>query len=188
MTSDDPTRVCTVCSEARPISLFGVYKIRGSSRRRLTCNVCRREAARSRYASNPEVQLRMRENARDWRIQKTYGITQAEVSAMAERQKMLCAICQLRKPLCVDHCHSTGKVRALLCRACNFGIGSFHDDTSKLDSAVAYLRSQSPPPSFGFCLWLRGLLEQVPPGSPMTAAQYECIQHRLAVAIKRESA
>lgn len=69
-----------------------------------------------------------------------YGLTVGEYKAMLEKQKGLCAICgkpETRKNtaskgrikhkaicnLCIDHNHTTGKVRALLCHECNRKLG-----------------------------------------------------------------
>jgi peptide methionine sulfoxide reductase MsrB len=64
---------------------------------------------------------------------------------MVEEQGGLCAICQ--KPydwetsaLYIDHCHTTGKVRGLLCRNCNKGLGHFFDDVANLARAIEYLK------------------------------------------------
>lgn len=42
-------------------------------------------------------------------------------------------------PICVDHDHTTGKVRGLLCHGCNHGIGSLKDDPAMLRAAADYL-------------------------------------------------
>lgn len=72
-------------------------------------------------------------------LKKRYNLTEEDVEALTSAQNELCAICHQKKPLCVDHVHTTGEVRGLLCRACNFGIGYFHDDPKKLQAAIIYL-------------------------------------------------
>ncbi len=72
-----------------------------------------------------------------------------ELQTMAEKQNHCCAICgkpekEMRngavKHLAVDHDHKTGKVRELLCTACNKGLGHFDDDIDLMIKAIAYLR------------------------------------------------
>jgi Recombination endonuclease VII len=85
---------------------------------------------------------------------KSYGITLAQYNEMSEKQGHTCAICGLPetdkdqnsgKPrkLAVDHCHNTGKVRGLLCGACNKGIGYFQDDTHIIQKAINYLKENT---------------------------------------------
>ncbi len=61
---------------------------------------------------------------------------------MRERQKNVCGICKTPgKPLCVDHCHATGKVRGLLCRDCNLRLGNYKDNPVFTRPAPAYLEA-----------------------------------------------
>lgn len=39
----------------------------------------------------------------------------------------------------IDHCHTTGVRRGMLCQNCNFGLGLFHDSTELLSVAIEYL-------------------------------------------------
>jgi hypothetical protein len=41
--------------------------------------------------------------------------------------------------MCIDHCHTTGKVRGLLCHACNRALGNFGDNIANLEQAIIYL-------------------------------------------------
>lgn len=72
---------------------------------------------------------------------------------MWQQQEGACAICFVpltnieldndpknkSNTACVDHCHSTGKVRSLLCARCNKGLGLFDDETEKVKAAYEYL-------------------------------------------------
>tara|TARA_R100001086_G_scaffold244692_1_gene174766 strand:- start:493 stop:747 length:255 start_codon:yes stop_codon:yes gene_type:complete len=69
---------------------------------------------------------------------------------MLRDQRGKCAICG--KPECeekhsvlhVDHCHTTGDVRGLLCRNCNHVLGLMKDDAALLAAAIAYLERPNP--------------------------------------------
>lgn len=81
-------------------------------------------------------------------LKRTYKITLEEWYDMFDKQNSLCAICNQEgfkldpasaNLLVVDHCHTTGKVRGLLCHNCNRGLGLFKDDRERLLKALAYL-------------------------------------------------
>lgn len=73
------------------------------------------------------------------------GFTTEDYQRMLLAQKRGCGICG--KPaayskdgrLHVDHDHTTGKVRGLLCDKCNLGIGIFQDNVGLLEGAIDYL-------------------------------------------------
>lgn len=78
------------------------------------------------------------------RIFSTYSVTEEEFRNLLDSQKDSCKICGIHwnkteKGLAIDHCHTTGKVRGLLCVTCNFGIGAFRDSKLLLNNAIAYL-------------------------------------------------
>lgn len=57
---------------------------------------------------------------------KKYGLTSDQFEKMKEEQNGVCAICKgtnKGKRLFVDHCHSSTRVRGLLCNTCNLAIG-----------------------------------------------------------------
>lgn len=77
---------------------------------------------------------------RDQKLTKKYGLSREGYRALFAQQEGRCAICGDRpEVLNVDHCHSTGRVRGLLCTPCNLGIGYFRDSPSALGRAVDYL-------------------------------------------------
>lgn len=76
---------------------------------------------------------------------KKYGLTLSQWRKMLSKQGGVCAICGDGKAnLVIDHCHTTGKVRGLLCSHCNTGLGCFKDRRSSLIYAVRYLDGHSP--------------------------------------------
>ena len=74
---------------------------------------------------------------------RLYGLRLPDYTRLFEVQGGVCSICQIPPNsggvLSVDHCHSTGRVRGLLCNACNSGLGHFKDSLSSLASAAEYL-------------------------------------------------
>lgn len=78
------------------------------------------------------------------RLKWMYGITLEQYNQLFAAQNGCCKICsthqgQLRRTLCVDHDHKTGKIRGLLCDLCNRGLGYLKDNTVILLEAIKYL-------------------------------------------------
>lgn len=82
------------------------------------------------------------EGRRDASLRQKYGFSLAQERQMILDQDGRCAICTVKKKLVVDHCHTTGKVRGLLCHACNRSIGMLGDDLPGLMRAVRYLQEK----------------------------------------------
>jgi hypothetical protein len=81
----------------------------------------------------------------DTRLRAIYKITLADYNRMLAAQDGKCAICHLppqRSRLFVDHCHTSGKVRGLLCGKCNSALGLLKDSVQALDEAKRYLTSR----------------------------------------------
>ncbi len=75
------------------------------------------------------------------RLKSKYKITLEEFEAMKLSQTGLCAICKSTPDKwCIDHCHDTGRVRALLCGKCNTGIGMLRDNPELMELAAEYVR------------------------------------------------
>lgn len=78
-------------------------------------------------------------------MRKKYGITFEQYEVMYANQQGKCSICLKHKDrLAVDHCHSTGVVRGLLCRVCNTAIGMLKDDPTLVERALDYLTHHRP--------------------------------------------
>lgn len=89
------------------------------------------------YESNPEKTF-------ESKLKHKYHLTLEGYYTLLEQQDGVCAICgktcKTNERLSVDHNHSTGKVRGLLCRTCNLGIGHFQDSPEILSKALDYLK------------------------------------------------
>lgn len=75
-------------------------------------------------------------------ITRTYGLTAEEYEDLLVKHDYRCAICKSPSKLNVDHDHMTGKVRGLLCRHCNYGLGHFRDKPEILRQAALYLEGE----------------------------------------------
>lgn len=74
-------------------------------------------------------------------LKSRYGITPEKFEEMSLAQNNVCAICgqSYYLTLHIDHCHTTGKIRGLLCNNCNRGLGHFKDNMELLKKAYKYL-------------------------------------------------
>lgn len=72
-------------------------------------------------------------------IERKYGLTERELAGILAVQCGQCVICLTARPEHVDHDHTTGAVRGILCSGCNSGLGNFGDDLGRLWSALRYL-------------------------------------------------
>ena len=51
-----------------------------------------------------------------------------------------CFVCGSTESLCIDHCHTTGKMRGLLCKPCNSALGLLNDDPERIYNLLLYLK------------------------------------------------
>lgn len=145
-------KLCTGCKVKKTHSEF--HK-RAASKDGFSpkCKECasHTNAARRSPGSQSEDYQRRKRDDPDWirrhNLKQSYGMTLDEFDQILARQGGHCAICATTEPggrhgrFCVDHDHSTGKLRALLCSKCNVGLGHFNDDPDVLVAAIQYLRS-----------------------------------------------
>ena len=76
-----------------------------------------------------------------------YRITPEQFNALLVKQDGKCAICSMifkqdgkkNEVAVVDHCHTTDKIRGLLCLTCNNGIGLLKDNPTTIRNAVVYI-------------------------------------------------
>jgi hypothetical protein len=101
-----------------------------------------REAKERRKARDPQRHREIMAKAAKRSRLKSYGMTEKSFFEAVERQNNSCAICQhkfgdRRKPV-IDHCHSTGRTRDILCSPCNTSLGHI-EKPGFVAAALAYL-------------------------------------------------
>jgi hypothetical protein len=124
-------RQCGICQVVKPLDDFYAAK-------------------RNRYGRNYQCKPCSMTYSRVFHFKK-FGITEAEYWELWKKQDGKCRICtasfssqhngstgRMRR-LSIDHCHTTGKIRGLLCSKCNTGIGLFDDRPDLLSKAIEYL-------------------------------------------------
>ena len=94
-----------------------------------------------------------KEQSRHYGYQRYYNISAEDYVRMFAKQDGKCAICHQPetsldkngnvKILAVDHCHTTGKVRELLCYSCNSMLGQARDNIDVLSSGIEYLKKHT---------------------------------------------
>ena len=121
----------------------------GLKAKRRAYDAAHREEIRERdraYRAKHKEKLGRRDQT--YKLRKKCGITQDDKERMVQAQDGKCAICQ-REPigpdyrmgsLHVDHDHTTGEVRALLCSWCNTALGLLRDDVTIAQSLIEYLK------------------------------------------------
>lgn len=142
---------CRVCGESKPTSEF--YKKSGRLNVGTICKTCQKKHNAAYFLVNADKKrAQARAHYRNdtqghWarRLMTQYKIEPFDWFRMLERQGYRCAICRASlaglpgKQVHTDHDKGSGKVRGVLCHACNTGIGNLRHSASILASATAYL-------------------------------------------------
>lgn len=134
-------KICKRCNASKSLDDFRVGKNR--------CRLCEREENLARYHTSGTTKESHRKATHKHGLKK-YGLTPETFAELWDSQYGLCKICGIpitkhgedaprNKLAMVDHCHTTGKVRGLLCLECNTGLGKFKDDIELMRTAIEYL-------------------------------------------------
>lgn len=147
-------RTCNACREAKPHSDFSADR-RNKSGLQGKCKSCSAQVARQWRSENQE---RHRETQKQWEklnperhLLSKFGIRVGEKRAIFEKQGGVCGACGASEHghprlsgesgWCLDHCHSSGAVRGVLCWRCNLALGYAEDSPEKLRALAEYLES-----------------------------------------------
>ncbi len=138
------TKTCRCCHKSKPLSNF---RLRRDRLRSAYCESCHQVRVREYAIKHPERTYRQK---RAFQLRRDYELTMQEYDQLLASQNGVCAICHQQEvvkavktgavlPLSVDHDHTTGAVRALLCQACNTMLAKAKDNPSILRTAADYL-------------------------------------------------
>lgn len=137
------SKECTTCKVVKPLTDY--YKNnRTNDGYDTRCKACA-NSYKAKWLEKNSTQASLQRA--DNRLQVRYGISLKDYTSMLIKQNYSCAICGNSPEegrtntfrLSVDHCHSTGKVRGLLCQKCNTGLGLLGDTYESLLKALNYL-------------------------------------------------
>ena len=143
------SKMCIACGEIKPLNMY--TKNAASRDGHIgTCKKCkakqqRKRRAKAKAADAPtEKAIKDAKRRRNNHLKINYGIDESVYRKMYAAQHGVCAICKQPESiegrrLCVDHSHTTGDVRGLLCSNCNRGIGLLKDSPELLRNAFHYL-------------------------------------------------
>ena len=127
---------CPTCKAVKPLTDFAKNRARKDGAQD-KCKPCYKTYQRE-YQRTPKG----KEVRRHARLKNVFGIGINEYNHLLNRQDGGCAICHAKpggRRLDIDHEHSTGVVRGLLCRKHNQALGLFNDDPQLLEAAIRYL-------------------------------------------------
>lgn len=138
-------KVCSRCFLAKPLEEFYERKktsVKNPGTHRNWCKSC--DGASNRKHSKAKDDYH-----KNWKLLRKFGITLEAYKIIERKQHGKCAICgrtpeddSMKHSLAVDHDHRTNKVRGLLCRHCNIGLGKLGDSVEGLQRAIAYLQNR----------------------------------------------
>lgn len=128
------TKDCTKCGESKHSSHFWKDKTKPSGLHS-QCKPCAKEVRKKNYCPK---------RAKGWKLKEKYSITLDKFESMYEDQGGLCKVCndseRSEEGLCVDHCHTTGTVRGLLCSGCNKALGLLSENADYMINLIEYTR------------------------------------------------
>ena len=150
-------KVCVKCETRKPASKFSQDKSRTDGLYSY-CKDCKAAMVRGYVEKNRE-DVRSRQRARNktpqgrratrsQNLKTKFGISVREFDERFRAQDKCCAICKRRrktkdKSFALDHDHSTGSLRGILCHSCNRALGLADDNTRLLRAAIKYLERHS---------------------------------------------
>lgn len=130
-----PTKFCPDCKETKERTEFYLRRKSGQT----SCSRCK--VCHLKYTKEHELEKFGSHKYRH--MFQNHGLTAEAYDEMYEKQQGRCFLCERERKLVIDHCHTTGRVRGLLCNGCNIGLGQF-EYLMLFDKAKEYVTSKPP--------------------------------------------
>lgn len=130
---------CRLCGEEKTLDCFYRSSARTRDGLQHECKVCHNSNSLKHYYKNKEKRVVQR---RDYHYRRNYGISFNDFSQMSDNVGNKCEVCE-ETPVVLDHCHTTGKVRGVLCNKCNQALGLMRDNEQFILGLVEYLKRTS---------------------------------------------
>lgn len=142
----EATKVCSVCKTEYPATrdFFYSHKLTKDNLRP-NCKFCESKRVNDwQKKQPPEKKYSLNRK----KVLEKYGMTIEDYKDYMKKQNGCCWICGVNesengRKLSVDHDHTNGNVRGLLCQKCNKALGLFQDDPNLLLKAMIYLQNNN---------------------------------------------
>ena len=132
-------KICNHCGIEKSLDTF-VKSVNTKSGYRGICKTCSNSYyANRRITHYDKIREYEKKFHKERRLRYQYNTTKEFIEDLKESQDNKCAICFSEVKLVIDHCHTSMKIRGMLCSKCNVGLGQFKDDTIRLENAIKYL-------------------------------------------------
>jgi len=161
MTDEITTKRCSYCKQIKPLSEFAKHRYRKDGHGTV-CKICQKKycqrenfkITQKRYMQTPEGRTVHRKRTykylkrhpqirRKIYLKSVYKMTIEEYTGLLLKQNGCCAICGKNQSeiglFQIDHKHSTGKIRGLLCAKCNWLLGMANENIDILKNAILYI-------------------------------------------------
>lgn len=135
---------CTNCNQVKCLSDFHKCSTLPSGVKNM-CKVCVKAYMHEWHKVRPPMPTMQ---SRDKHLRQRYGFDHAEYERLLMMQGGCCAICDTTEPgkgfrhFHIDHNHTSGRVRGLLCARCNQAVGLFKEDKKSIQRALSYLEAE----------------------------------------------
>lgn len=127
---------CSRCKIEKPLSDFSKDK-QHKTGYKSACKVCASSDFKVWKEANSD---KCKEIWRRSHYKTTYDLPEELIEQLLKDRVGICSICGSSSALVVDHCHTTGKVRGLICSSCNSLLGYSKDNVNTLENAIQYLK------------------------------------------------